>query len=383
MDPLPLLRDLVAVNSVNPSLVPGAPGEQAAAEVCARAMREAGLDVTFQDVRPGRPNVIGIRDSGAAGPTVMLCGHTDTVGVDGMIEPFAARIANGRLYGRGAQDMKAGVAAMIAAAGLVAPRISRGRVIVACVVDEEHESLGAEALVTACRADAAIITEPTGLELAIAHKGFAWIEIATRGRAAHGSRPGEGRDAIIAMGHVLSRLAALDRSVQARAPVPLMGVGSLHASIIHGGRELSSYPAACVLQMERRTVGGETGETALSEVQSVLDDLRRQDAEVDATARLLTFRGAYRLDPSHELATVAASALRRAGRSGTPIGMSFWTDAAILADAGIPTVLIGPGGAGLHSTTEYVNVDDVYACRDVLADTVIRLLLSSSLSPGS
>jgi acetylornithine deacetylase len=373
MDPLPILRDLVSVNSVNPSLVPGAPGEAEAAAVAGAAMRAAGLDVVVEDAAPGRPNVVGVLDGGEPGPAVMFCGHLDTVGVDGMTDPFVPRLVGGRVYGRGTQDMKGGVAAMIAAAGVLSADWRRGRLVVAGVADEEHLSVGAEALVRRWRADCAIVTEPTDLQLAVGHKGFAWVEVIVRGRAAHGSRPAEGRDAIARMGRVLVELEALDRELQQRPPAPFQGTGSLHASIIGGGRELSVYPDRCTLQFERRTVGGEAGGTALREIDAILAALGRRDAEFDATARLVAHRPPYGLDPAHALPAALGAVLSRAGRTPAPVGMSFWTDAAVLGAAGIPAVLFGPGGAGLHSTEEYVVVDDLYTCRDVLVDTVRAL----------
>jgi acetylornithine deacetylase len=374
MDPIPVLKDLVSVNSVNPSLVPGAPGEGAAGDVAAEAMKKAGLDVVFQDAAPGRRNVIGVLDGVEPGPAVMFCGHIDTVGVEGMTDPFVPSVEGGRLYGRGSQDMKGGVAAMIAAAGAMAPTWRKGRLIVAAVVDEEYMSIGAEALVREWRADAAIVTEPTDLQMAIGHKGFAWVEVVTRGRAAHGSRPAEGRDAIARMGRVLVLLEARDRELRARTPSPYQGTGSMHASIISGGRELSSYPDLCTLQMERRTVSGEDEAAVAAEMEEVLARLRREDPEFDAAARLTGYRSAYCLDPSHRLPQALGGALARAGRSPEAVGMSFWTDAALLAGAGIPSILFGPGGAGLHSTVEYVNLEDVYACRDVLCASVNRLM---------
>lgn len=368
MDPVPLLRDLVAANSVNPSLVPGARGEADAADLCRAALRSAGFDVTMQEVHPGRPNVIGVIDGREPGPAVMFCGHIDTVGVEGMTDPFVPRENAGRLYGRGAQDMKGGVAAMIAAGALLLPQWTRGRLIIAAVVDEEHGSVGAEALVREWRADAAIITEPTDLKVAIAHKGFAWFEIETIGRAAHGSRPAEGRDAIVRMGRVLRALEQLDRTLQARPSVPLEGTASLHASVIEGGREWSSYPDRCLLKLERRTVSTENADTVAQEIDTLLETLRRDDPEFQSLARRVTYRPAYRLDARHPLVTTMRGALKRAGGADEPAGMSFWTDAAILGDAGIPTVLFGPGGAGLHSLTEYVNIADVYTCRDVLVE---------------
>jgi acetylornithine deacetylase len=327
-----------------------------------------------RDAEPGRPNVVGVLDGREPGPALMFCGHLDTVGVEGMDDPFTPREVDGRLYGRGAQDMKGGVAAMVAAAAELAPTWRRGRLIVAAVADEEHMSAGAEALVRDVRADMAIVTEPTDLTLAVGHKGFGWIEIVTIGRAAHGSRPEEGRDAIARMGRVLVALEDLDRRLRGRAPVAYQGTGSLHASLIAGGRELSSYPDRCTLTLERRTVSDEDDEAVMAEIESLLDGLRAADASFEAAARFLDGRSPYRVDPAHALPRAVGAALERAGRSGAPGGMSFWTDAAILGAAGTPSVLFGPGGAGLHSTVEYVTIADVYTCRDVLVDTVRTLV---------
>jgi acetylornithine deacetylase len=335
-------------------------------------MRRAGMDVVRQHAAPGRPHVVGVLDGATPGPSLMLCGHIDTVGVEGMADPFTPRVADGRLYARGAQDMKGGVAAMIAAAAVLAPNWHRGRLLVAAVIDEEYESIGAEALVREWRADAAIVTEPTDLRVAIGHKGFAWLEIVTEGRAAHGSRPKDGRDAIARMGRVLVALEARDRELQARPPMPFQGTASLHASLIQGGRELSSYPDRCTLQMERRTVSGETERTVTEEVDAILSTLAHADAEFRAHATLKTMRPAYCLDPSHAFTRMVCAAAAAQAQAADPIGMSFWTDAAILGAAGIPSLLFGPGGAGLHGIEEYVNVDDLAVCRDVICDVARR-----------
>lgn len=374
MDVVRLLADLVATNSVNPSLVPGAPGEQAVADLAAHVMRSAGLDVELQPVAPGRPNAVGVLDGREPGPTVMFCGHLDTVGVPGMTDPFVPRVANGRLYGRGSQDMKGGVAAMIAAAAAVKDRWTRGRLIVACVVDEEFESIGADALVQRWTADHAIVTEPTDLRMALGHKGFAWIDVEAHGRAAHGSRPADGRDAIMRMGRILHALELLDRTLQSQPESPLQGVASLHASIISGGHELSSYPDYCRLQMERRTVSGESDEVVMGQVEAILSRLRLEDPEFEAAARLVTSRPPYRVEPTAPVAQALAAALSSRRLNAEATGMSFWTDAAVLASAGIPSLLFGPGGAGLHSIEEYVVLDDVVTCRDVLADTALALV---------
>ena len=270
--------------------------------------------------------------------------------------------------------MKSGVAAMIGAAAALAPTWTRGRLIVAGVIDEEYESAGAEALVKSWTADAAIVTEPTELQLAVAHKGFAWLEITVHGRAAHGSRPADGRDAIMQMGRVLHLLDHRDKSLQSREPTGLQGVASLHASIITGGRELSVYPDRCVLQMERRTVSGEEGEMPLMEVRAMLAALKSVLPDFQADVKLLTSRPPYAMDPSHALPQTLAGALTRRALPADAVGMSFWTDAAILAEAGIPSILFGPTGAGLHSIEEYVEIDSVLTCRDVLAETVAKMV---------
>jgi acetylornithine deacetylase len=363
-----LLEDLVAINSVNPSLAPGAPGEIRVAQRVALACFDAGLTVEIFEVAPGRPNVVAVLEGRAQGPTLMFCGHMDTVGAADMDEPFTPMTRDGLLYGRGAYDMKGGLAAMLGAARVLAADggLPRGRLIVAAVVDEEHASLGAEALVARWRADAAVVTEPTDLQIATAHKGFEWVEITAHGRAAHGSRPHEGRDAILRMGRVLSRLEDLDRRLQGGPPHTLLGAPSLHASVIAGGTELSTYPDRCVLQIERRTLPGERQDAGLLDVQGVLDECRRHDHEFRAEARPMFSRPAYEIAPSHALPGMLQKSAESVGCRANLTGMTYWSDAAILGAAGIPAVLFGPGGAGLHSREEYVRLGDVLKCRDAL-----------------
>ena len=369
---LELLKDLVAVDSINPSLVPGAAGEAAVARTIADAMRGIGLTVEIQDVAPGRPNVIGTLNGKASGRSLMFCGHIDTVGVTGMKAPFEPVEKDGRIYGRGSQDMKSGVAAMIDAARVIAESggLAAGSIVIACVVDEEHASIGADALVTRWRADGAVVTEPTDLQVAIAHKGFEWVEIETEGRAAHGSRPREGRDAIRLMARVLTGLDAIDRGLQAGGTHALLGTASLHASLIEGGRELSSYPDRCHLQMERRTIPGEAPGVGKREVDDLLARLRAEDPDFKAGSKSMFARSPYEIPASHDLPQAMLRAVSTAApqhpSTPAPIGMSFWTDAAILGDAGIPSILFGPTGAGLHSVEEWVDAQSVLVCRDAL-----------------
>lgn len=363
-----LLEDLVSIDSVNPSLVSGAHGEEEIARRIADECIAAGLTVDVTEVASGRPNVVGVLEGRVPGPTLMFCGHIDTVGVAGMEAPFHPVHRDGCLYGRGAQDMKAGVAAMLGAARALAEGggLPCGRLVVACVVDEEYASLGAEALVETWRADAAVVTEPTDLDVAIAHKGFQWIEIETRGRSAHGSRPDDGRDAILRMGRVLGRLESLDRRLKTRPAHPLLGLASLHASTVAGGVELSRYPDRCLLRMERRTLPGESPDVGLQEAEAILGRLRNDDWEFEGDARLMCGREPYEIERAHVLPTALVRAATSVGCQPHRVGMTYWSDAAILAAAGIPSVLFGPGGAGLHSTEEYVRLTDVGLCRDTL-----------------
>jgi acetylornithine deacetylase len=375
MDPtVRLLKQLVSIDSVNPSLVPGAAGEAAVARALAEELRDIGLKVEIQEAAPGRPNVVGVLDGRAPGRSLMFCGHIDTVGVAGMARPFDPAERDGRIYGRGSQDMKSGVAAMIGAARVVAESggLAAGRLVIACVADEEHASIGAEALVTRWRADAAVVTEPTDLAVAVAHKGFEWVAIETEGRAAHGSRPREGRDAIRLMARVLTSLDALDHELQSRAPHALLGTASLHASLIEGGRELSSYPDRCHLQMERRTVPGEAPGIAAREVERILERLADADPTFKSGFKEMFARSPYELDANHDLPVALQRAISSLpappGLPAQVIGMSFWTDAAILGGVGIPSILYGPTGAGLHSIEEWVDVQSMLTCRDALVE---------------
>ena len=368
---LSFLRDLVAIDSVNPSLVLGAAGEWTIAHRIAAEMHRVGLeDVRLTEVAPRRPNVVGVLAGAKPGRTLMLCGHMDTVGVTGMTAPFDPQERDGRLFGRGAQDMKGGVAAMVGAAAALtdAGGLPAGRLVVAAVADEEYASLGAEVLALDCDADGAVVTEPTDLVIATGHKGFTWVDVEVRGHAAHGSRPSEGRDAIAHMGRVLSGLESLDGHLQARAAHPLLGAPSVHASTIHGGGERSVYPEHCSMSLERRTVVGEPEGIALTEVEAILDRLRREDPEFEATATLTFERPAYELGANHPLPQALQSVAVAHGWSPVVTGMSFWTDAAVLDRAGIPSVLFGPRGGGLHEPDEYVELSTVLACRNALTE---------------
>lgn len=356
---LPLLERLVSIDSVNPGLGGGGEGEIAA--FVADWAREAGLDVAVHEVEPGRPNVIATARGTGGGRTLLLNGHLDTVGLGAMTDPLVPRVEDGRLYGRGSYDMKSGLAACLVAAAEAAKLELRGDVVVAAVVDEELASIGTESALETIRADAAIVAEPTDMRVAIAHKGFVAFEVETHGRAAHGSRPDLGIDAIAKMGHVLVGLAALDRALRERPPHPLLGTGSAHAGVVAGGLEYSTYPDRCLLQAERRTLPGESVEQAGLELQGLLDVLGRDDAEFEATWRVVGARDAHEVDPEEEIVRLVTE---HAG-APEPVGAHFWTDAGLIGAAGIPAILFGPGGEGAHAEVEWVSIEDVERCAAV------------------
>ncbi len=367
-----LLGELVSIDSVNPDLVPGAAGEGRIAAFVAGWLRARGLDVTVQETaRPGRPNVVGVARGSGGGRSLLLNSHMDTVGVAGMTGPFRPEVRGGRLYGRGAMDTKGALAAFMSAAAAARGKGLRGDVIITAVADEEHGSAGTEAIVHAWKADAAIVGEPTGLEIVTEHKGFAWFRIETLGVAAHGSLPDAGVDAIAKMGRVLVALeeagAALRRGPAHRS----LGTGSMHASLIHGGQELSSYPASCVLDVERRTIPGEDVDEIERGLRAILDTLSAQDPGFKAKLSRTFMRHPMEAARGEAIVAALARQVREVtGRDAVFSGMGGWLDSALLSAAGIPTVVLGPLGEGLHGVTEWVDLASVRACRDIILGTI-------------
>jgi acetylornithine deacetylase len=291
-----------------------------------------------------------------------------------MTDPFGAEIRDGRLYGRGAHDMKGSLAAGIGAAKMLADagvRL-RGDFVVAAVADEEYGSLGTTDLLTRCRTDAAIVTEPTNLEVCLAHKGYIWIDVETCGKAAHGSRFTEGVDAVMRMGRFLAELERLEVALRTGPAHPLVGPPSLHAATINGGSGLSTYAAQCRLQIERRTVPGETVEGAVGQVREIVDRLAASDPSFAATVRTFFEREPFEVSPdAHIVRVLAGEAAAVLGRTPAFVGDTPWMDAALLADAGIETVVMGPTGAGEHSAVEWVDVESVVRMAEILARTAV------------
>jgi acetylornithine deacetylase len=372
---LDTLRRLVQIDSSNPALTLGASGEAEIAAYVADEMAGLGLDVTVDEVGPGRPNVVGRRTGAGQGRSLMLNGHTDTVGVEGMADPFSAVVRDGRLYGRGAYDMKASLAAMLGAVKSLADAGIRlaGDLVIAAVADEEHASLGTEHLCEHVWCDGAIVTEPTDLAICRAHRGFIWYRIETTGRAAHGSRYQEGIDANLRMGRVLAALDRLAEELIHRDPHPLMGPPSLNASLLEGGSEISVYAARSVLQMERRTIAGESVEGCTGELQAILDGLADEDPTFSGSVESFFSRDPFDVPADAAIVQVVESAARDVlGRTPEHIGQTFWTDAGLLAGAGMETVLIGPSGHGLHSAEEWVDLASVYRLTHILAQAAVN-----------
>jgi len=338
-----LICELVAIESVNPDLVPGGSGESAIASFVSAWLASAGLEVTIVEPVPGRPSVVGILRGSGDGRSLMLNAHMDTVGAGGMESAFAPVVRDGRVYGRGAYDMKASLASMMLAARSARDLKLAGDLIVCAVADEEVASLGTSAMLEEFGADYGIVTEPTELRLCLAHKGFVWLEVETVGVAAHGSRADIGVDAIAEMGAVLTGVLDLNSRLQAGRRHPMLGTGSIHASLIEGGQEMSTYPARCVARLERRTIPGED-----------------VSGEVPG-ARVLLERPPSEVDRSHPLAQALSSV------AGHPeeIGVAYWMDMALMNAAGIPTVCYGPLGGGEHADVEWVDVASVQRCVEV------------------
>ena len=366
-----LIARLVAIDSVNPSLVEGGAGEAEAAAFVAQWGRTGGLDVDVVG-DPARPSVVLRARGSGGGRSLLLCGHLDTVGVDGMTDPYVPRIDGDWLYGRGSYDMKAGVAAALIAAQEATGLGLAGDVIVAAVADEEVASTGIQDVLRSVVADAAVVTEPTELEVVVAHKGFVWSEIEVTGRAAHGSQPAVGVDAIVKTGPVLVELGVLDDTLVERTH-GLLGRGSVHASLIEGGQELSSYPDRCIVKVERRTLPGDTAQDIQRELDDLLARCRRADAELVAERRTLLVRDPLEVDPGHEIvAAVRSSAAEVTGTEPAVGGVSYWADSGLIAAAGIPTVLFGPGGEGAHAVEERVSLRDTDAVARTLVEVSAR-----------
>jgi acetylornithine deacetylase len=365
---------LVEIESINPDVVPGGSGEAAIARFVAEWCERAGLQTSLEQASPGRPNVVAAARGTGGGRSLILNAHMDTVGVAGMTDPFTPSVEGGRIYGRGAYDMKGSLAACMLATLAASRRSLSGDVILTAVADEEFASVGTAATVAGTGAHAAIVTEPTEMQVAVAHRGFVSFEIETLGRAAHGSRPELGIDAIAKMGRVLVGIEELDGSLRSAPTHPRLGSGSVHASLIEGGQEYSSYPARCRLQAERRTIPGETVEGVEREIRAVVEQAAEDDPDFAAQVRVLASREPFEVDEHEPIVEIlrrhAAAVL---GREPEVVGVPFWADSGLLAPAGVPTVLFGPRGEGAHAEVEWVEIADLEKCIEIYVAVAAEL----------
>ncbi len=375
-DALALARALVATPSVNPVLEADGAGEAPIATLTAGWLRDWGFQVELVDAAPGRPSVLARLERGA-GPTLILNGHLDTVGVAGMtIDPFDPVVRDGRLMGRGSADMKGGVAAALAAARDAAAEGFAGTLIVALTADEEEAGRGARRLVAdGLEADGAVVCEPTSLDIMPAHKGFTWAELTFRGRAAHGSRPDRGIDAIHHAGLFLARLGELESTLRTREPHPLLGHGSVHAGTIRGGAAPSVYPERCTLTLERRTLPGEGADAFRTELEFALGQLRSEVPSLDVSLEITLHRNGADVPADHPLPAALSDAARATGLAPAVAGMTAWVEAATFVEAGIPAVCFGPGSIeAAHTADESAPADEIPAAHRTLTELVRRFL---------
>ncbi|WP_104178801.1 M20/M25/M40 family metallo-hydrolase [Cryobacterium sp. Y50] len=371
-DPVAILQHLVRIDSVNPDLVPDAAGEVAIAIWCSEWLLAQDFQVTLLEEVLGRPSVVGIKRGTGGGRSLMLNAHLDTVGVATYAgDPFSGDQRAGRVYGRGAVDTKSGLAAILVAAARASAVGLAGDVIVTLVADEEFGSIGTEEVLRSVRADAALVIEPSGLELTTAHRGFAWFELELTGLAAHGSQPELGVDAIWHAGLALRALDELRQQLNSAPAHATLGHGAVRVSRISGGDDAATVAARCVLTVERRMLPGQSPESVESELRALFTELVRAEPQFRFELTRLVARAAFKAEPHWPiLRALSGNAERVLGHPAKTRGEPFWTDAGLILDAGIPCVVFGADGQGLHADTEWADVPSVLALAEILEGTI-------------
>ncbi|TFG32018.1 ArgE/DapE family deacylase [Candidatus Thorarchaeota archaeon] len=373
---LSFLKKLVAIESINPSLASEGGGEEEIANFIGAHLEKRGFTIDYQMIDKKRMNVIGVLHGTGSGKTLMLNGHTDTVGTSDMkIDALKPTLKDGKVYGRGSYDMKGGLAAMVAAGEVFASskQKMRGDLILAFVADEEYASRGTEELIKKYTADAAIVTEPTELQVVTAHRGFAWARICIEGVPVHGSLYEYGIDAIVKAGKVLVGLENMESGFAQLVQHSLLGRPSIHASLINGGTELSTYPSKCEIQLERRTLPHEQLEEIKLELDNLLYDINSMDPDFLATSEVFFYRPGLDTEQNSPIVKeIIHSCLEVRGVKPKLIGALWWTDAALLSAAGIPSILFGPSGEGGHAPVEYVDFDSLIQTTKILATTIMN-----------
>jgi len=366
-----LLSRLVRINSVN-STLSGGPGEQELAEYVRHYLQQLNLPAEIHTIAPGRSNVVTVIPGSDRNRSLLLNSHLDTVGIEGMADPFTLKREDDRLFGRGAYDMKGSIAVMLLLAGYFVERRPPLDILLTFVADEEDKSVGMEYLVGRWLADitplplGAIFLEPTEEGIGMSHKGFNWYELEVIGQAAHGSRPEEGIDAILPLRSALDELAGIQDELLQRNPDPLLGHASLHGSIIEGGTELSVIANRSRLQWERRTLPGESQAELDLELERMVQAVKKHPGGHEVNARKFFTRQPYRVPDDARILKL----LQKASPQSNPLGLSFWADSALAAQAGIPSVLFGPAGHGAHAVDEWVSLKSLVRVYKVLKELI-------------
>jgi acetylornithine deacetylase/succinyl-diaminopimelate desuccinylase-like protein len=370
-----LLADLVRIESITPWLIPGGSGEGAVAAYIASWLDDLPVEVTFDEIEPGRINtMVRLRGTGG-GPTFCVNAHADTVGcanwADRALDPT---IEGDRMIGLGSADDKSGcAAALLALRELVRSGTSlRGDLLLALVADEEGVSIGSEELVKRHTMDAAVVIEPTGLPLLVVeHQGFGWIDVIVHGRAAHGSAPDEGIDSIVHMAEVVRRLDRLDREVFRANPDPMNGLTVFHTGTIQGGTDYATYPSRTVLGIEIGTQPGEHLSNRVDEIRTIFRECAEAFPDFRGDVDVKLDREPFRADGHEALqAALDAAAVSVIGRPFDPVGLNAWTDAALLQDAGIPTLQLGSAGGNFHAPDEWASLPELVQLTDILTATI-------------
>ncbi|KAI5361931.1 Putative pyridoxal-phosphate dependent enzyme, peptidase M20, peptidase M20, dimerization [Septoria linicola] len=351
-DPVELTQQLVQINSASPTMgtTPG-PGETEIARYVAAWLQHRGLECHWIESKAGRPSVVGVAGGTGGDKSLMFNGHIDTVTLVGYdADPLSGIIADGKLYGHGAADMKCGVAAAMVALANAKQLKLRGDVVFAGVADEEDLSIGTEDVLRAgWRADAALVNGPTNLHIIHAHKGFVWLEIDIYGLAAHGSRADLGIDAIVKAGQFVAALDDHAAELQKSHPDSLVGPPTIHASMIKGGEEASSYPARCKITIERRTIAGENAVSVEAELRKILEGLQSRVKDFKYDVRATFERPPFELPRDSAFCQLVSETIVSVlGKEPRLTAEPYWTDCALLAEKGIE-LLWGPIGDGLHA----------------------------------
>jgi acetylornithine deacetylase len=375
MTTLELLEQMVRINSVNPNLEANAPGETQIAALVRDWCKSRSLETQWIEPVKGRPSVIAVARGRGGGRSLMLNAHLDTVGVAGMTDPFTPRIENGFLFGRGACDMKASLAVCLKTLERARGLHLSGDVILTAVSDEEHGGIGTESVLEVCATDfgtidAAILTEPTGLQVCVAHRGFAVFEIEITGRASHSSQPELGVNAINGLGWVLLEIEALNQNLEQREAHPLLGHGHAQATMVAGGSALFTTPSSARVSLERRTLPGETRDLIETEVRDMLERIRRAHPQFEASWKTSLHREPFNVDEQTPILQTVTRALKTHNLKPNVTGAPYWMDSALIAAKGIPTVILGPTAHDLHGTNERVDLSEVPTLEQVLLSVI-------------